>query len=98
MCSPLAISCNSSNQLYTVKGLKKNNKISVTRTGHIHRKLRCKLNYRSDNYCYVDVPILRISGIWMQNFNFYYGDQINIKTFRNRIVITKQGRSQPTVR
>jgi hypothetical protein len=98
ICPPLVISGNSSNQLYTVRESKNNIKSSVARTGHIHGKRRYKINYKSDSYCYVDVPVLRISGIWMQNFNFYYGDQISIKTSKNKIVITKPGRLKPTIK
>lgn len=64
-------------------------KLSVTRIGHIHGKRRYEINYRANTYDCVDVPMVRISGMWMRKFNFYAGDRINIKATRNKIVITK---------
>lgn len=77
---------------------KNKKKISVTRIGHIHGKRRYEINYRSDTYRCVDVPMVRMSGIWMQYFNFYAGDRINIKTTRNKIVITKTAKLKSTVK
>lgn len=52
------------------------------------RKLKVYPKYRAQAYKNVIVPEIRLSGKWLQESGFNYGQSVNVKHELNRIVIT----------
>lgn len=67
----------------------KNEKDLRTKNIQVYGRANRKCNVRDNSYEYVDVPIVKLSGVWLNRFNFYGGDLVNVTAHKNKIVIKK---------